>query len=329
MNALQKALSGVSADALLKSDTAAFIKSQSAVVPLTPVAGTGNKRILKRIFAVACAAVLFCALPAGAYAYYKTPTSYVSVDINPSVELGINAFGVVVSVTPYNDDGKTIIEGLSLVNLDVGEAVKQLVVSASDHGFIMDDGSTLIAVTAESNNDKTAEQLQEEAKEGAEDAVSGENNTAAVQAEAIGLARRDRALALGITPGKLNLIEKLQALDPTIKVEDYKDASVTEIQKKYTELKREQHQNGQDADESESSDTDETPDESPAVTNTDDAIETEKPGNTDKHENSGETEKNHAKSEQNSQKHNEDEKATRSTNKPSDHDDEENDDDSN
>ncbi|MEL4105896.1 hypothetical protein AAFA46_03495 [Oscillospiraceae bacterium WX1] len=324
MNALQKALSAVSADAHLKSNTVAFIKSQSAIVPLAPVAGTGNKRILKRIIAVACAAVLVCALPAGAYAYYKTPTSYVSVDINPSVELGINAFGVVVSVTPYNDDGKTIIEGLSLLNLDVGDAVKQLVVSASDHGFIMDDGSTLIAVTAESNNDKTAQQLQEDAKEGAEDAVSGEH-TASVQAEAIGLARRDRAQALGITPGKLNLIEKLQALDPTIKVEDYKDASVMEIQKKYTELKREQHQNGQDRDESESSDTNETPDDSPTVTSTNDV----KPGNANKHENSGETEKNNTKSDQKSDKHNADEKASRSTNKPSDHDDDESDDESN
>ena len=39
---------------------------------------------------------------------YFTPTMEISVDINPSIELGVNRFDRVISVDGYNEDGQAL-----------------------------------------------------------------------------------------------------------------------------------------------------------------------------------------------------------------------------
>lgn len=193
---------------------------------------------MKKRFIFPIAAAIVCSFSIGGYAYYKTPVSYLSLDINPSVELGVNAFNKVVSASAYNEDGQTILEGQDVINEDVKDAVTLLIKSADEEGFIADDGSTVISVTSETDDENKAEELEADAEEGANDAIEESGDEASVIKDNVALARRDEARALGITPGKLNLIQKLQALDSSIKVEDYKDAKVTEIQKKFIELKK-------------------------------------------------------------------------------------------
>lgn len=247
-NTLKKALDQIKADDILKQKTAEYVfKTETNMKSFHRVA-TRRKypAYVRRLAVAACAAVVLCALPIGGYAYYQTPTSYVSVDINPSIELGINSFGKVITVTAFNTDGETVLAGLSILNANVENAVKQIVKSASQNGFIKDDGSTFISVTAETNNEQKAEKLKQDAQTGAEEAVKSENDTATIESSNIALDNRDDAIALGITPGKLNLIQKLQELDPEVKTEDFKDASVSEIQNRYNELKNGHHDKTED-----------------------------------------------------------------------------------
>lgn len=188
-----------------------------------------NNKKMKLIFACACAftVVLFSAF--GGYAYYNTPVNYVSLDINPSVELGLNAFDTVVSVDPANADGESIVQEENVLNMPVEDAIDSLVEEATDQGFVKDDGSTVIAVTAESQDDDKAEQLQEKSTNGVSLAMSNKKAIAAVYADCSDLSLRTEAKDLGISPGKYKLIKMLQTLDPTITVDQYKDAKVSEI----------------------------------------------------------------------------------------------------
>ena len=61
--------------------------------------------------ALAFCALLVFLLGAGGWVYL-TPTAYLSVDVNPSLELGINRFGTVVRVDAYNADGETLAQSL-------------------------------------------------------------------------------------------------------------------------------------------------------------------------------------------------------------------------
>lgn len=240
MNTIFKsAVSRIKAKATMKAKTKEYLMENLTAASSSDPGKEKRKRPLtKRAVAAICTAVVVCAALVGTYGYYKTPVSYLSLDINPSVELGVNPFGKVVSAVAYNNDGKTILNGQDVINSSVKDAVDELVKSAAQKGFIAKDGSTVIALTSETDSNAVATQLQNDATQGAESAVEAEGDTATVQKENVALARRDEARKLGITPGKLNLIQKLQALDSTISVDEYKDAKVTDIMKKFVELKK-------------------------------------------------------------------------------------------
>ena len=200
---------------------------------------------MKRKIALALGAFMILGSSGGAYAYTyaKAPIAYVSMDINPSVELGVNAFDKVVSVEAYNADGEKILEGTNLINSNVSDAVSTVISNAISDGYITEDVTTTTAaaveITTSTDKEDVATELNESLKEVAETILDNNNLDVEVETENVALARRDEARKLGITPGKLNLIQKLQALDPTIAVEDYKDSSVKEIQKKTKELRKE------------------------------------------------------------------------------------------
>ena len=200
---------------------------------------------MKRKIALALGAFMILGSSGGAYAYTyaKAPIAYVSMDINPSVELGVNAFDKVVSVEAYNADGEKILEGTNLINSNVSDAVSTVISNAISDGYITEDVTTTTAaaveITTSTDKEDVATELNESLKEVAETILDNNNLDVEVETENVALARRDEARKLGITPGKLNLIQKLQELDPTVVVEDYKDSSVKEIQKKTKELRKE------------------------------------------------------------------------------------------
>ena len=194
---------------------------------------------MKRKIALVLLAGAVLSTGGGVYAHAKTtPISYVSVDINPSIELGVNAFDEVVSVEAYNEDGEKVLEGTALINTDVDDAVNTVITNAATEGYISEDGTSAIEITTTTDKEDVAVELDESLSEVADEALNDNDIEATVETENVALARRDEARELGITPGKLNLIQKLQALDPTITVEDYKDSSVKEIQKKAKELRK-------------------------------------------------------------------------------------------
>ncbi|WP_297424226.1 hypothetical protein [Clostridium sp.] len=209
--------------------------------------------IMKRKIAIALAVVAVSSLGGGVYAHAKTtPVAYVSMDINPSIELGVNTFNEVVSAEAYNEDGKKVLEGTNLVNIKVKDAVDVVISNAVSDGYLKDDDTiskdaadptattpAAVEITTATDKDGLADKLNESLKEAADKALEDNNIEATVETDNVALARRDEARQLGITPGKLNLIQKLQALDTSINVEDYKDSSVKDIQKKFNELKKE------------------------------------------------------------------------------------------
>lgn len=199
---------------------------------------------MKKKIALALSAVIILSLGGGGYAYARTPLAYVSVDINPSVELGVNGFDKVVSAEAYNEDGRKVLENTNLINFNINNAVSSVISNAISYGYIKEDGSSAIEVTTSTDKKNIATKLDESLKETVDKTLENNNVDAEVETENVALARRDEAKQLGLTPGKLNLIEKLQELDSTIKIEDYKDASIKSIVEKTNELKKSNGNNG-------------------------------------------------------------------------------------
>ncbi|WP_054943794.1 anti-sigma-I factor RsgI family protein [Paenibacillus ihuae] len=205
--------------------------------------------IMKKKLVAACMATLLVGGSGSAYAYYQTPVSYLSLDINPSVEIGVNAFDKVVKVKGMNDDGIKILANVNIKGSNVTVAVSTLVYSAVDNGFIADDGSSVVSLTSETDDSNTAAELENDAETGVNQALQETDTTATVIKDNVALARRDQARAIGISPGKLNLINKLQKVDPTATVDEYKDASVKDIMKTIKDSKDKLKNNADNKDE--------------------------------------------------------------------------------
>jgi len=165
----------------------------------------------KKMLAFASAAsALFMVSGISAYAYLS-PYSYVSLDVNPSIEYSINRFDRVLSVTGVNDDGTQIIKEINLENLKnktIKDAISLTVETLSNEGYFdSGEGNIVIATSSKSKNNelKLVKDLELAAAVGLEE----DQDDIEITVEAVGATRVEEARALGVTPGKLNLVEKL------------------------------------------------------------------------------------------------------------------------
>ncbi len=191
---------------------------------------------LRMGIAVACAVCVLGSAVVGAYAYF-TPTSYVSLDVNPSIEYSLNTFDRVLSVKGVNDDGKIILEKIELTSLKnkaIDQAVKETINAIAKQGYFPKDSEGGVVIAVSGTQPAKAEKLSAQLKAAVKRATEEEALDVEVESVAVGEARVEEARRLGVTPGKLNLVEKLKesALNADdINIEEWLNKSVKEIMK--------------------------------------------------------------------------------------------------
>ena len=168
--------------------------------------------------AAACLVLLLAGL--GGYRYYFTPTTYLSVDINPSLELGVNRFDKVVSVRAWNEDGQELVDSLELNLLDYQEALERLVASESIADRLA--AGELLSITVAGENEAQCGRLLA----GAEACTAGQENVRCHQGDVEELEQAHHA---GLSLGKYQAFLTLQALDPTVTAEDAAGMTMREI----------------------------------------------------------------------------------------------------
>jgi len=195
-----------------------------------------RERRMKKILAACIAAVLVIGVLAGGYTYLKTPVAYISLDINPSIELGINALNRVVSAEGANRDGRALLEGQKIISASLTDALDSLIGIAAQKNYISDDGTTVVSITAESNNRKRAQNLTNIGEQAVNKSIVRYKVRAVIYKDSADLSLRLEARKKGVSSGKLKLIKSLQALEPSITVEQYKNSKVSDLLAKAKEL---------------------------------------------------------------------------------------------
>ncbi len=198
---------------------------------------------VSKIAVAACLFVLIALGGVGAYAYY-TPTTYVSLDVNPSIEYELNTFDRVLSVNAVNDDGSEILDNIgldSLINMPIEDAIQDTVNAIADEGYF--DGETTggIVITTSENDEEKAQQLVEQLEEQVKETVEEKQLDVEIEAMTASRERVQEAKALGVTPGKLNLVEKLKeaAENPDdVDFQEWLSKSVKEIQSETKQYKK-------------------------------------------------------------------------------------------
>lgn len=149
MNRIQKAFAPVRAETELKEKTVAFLCAKAA-----RKTGAANRL---RVYAAACAALVVLVAGIVFYGVYTTPVSYISIDVNPSVELELNLFDRVIAWHGYNEDGQAIAQELDLYNMPYTQAVDALLQDSQMEQCLAQEGARLVfTVSSEKEEELTA-----------------------------------------------------------------------------------------------------------------------------------------------------------------------------
>lgn len=212
---LQAALGGIHAEPELKAAARAAVarRARRHAFPARP--------LRLALAAAACVAVIL-----GGQWLYFTPTEHISIDINPSLELGINRFDRVVSVQGWNEDGAALAEEVSVENLPYTQAVQTILASDTVQALLADDGVVEIGVIGE-DDARCARMLA------GVQACTDETNAHCYRADPHEV---EQAHDCGLSYGKYQAYQELAALDPSVTPEAVQGMTMREIRDRIAAL---------------------------------------------------------------------------------------------
>lgn len=152
----------------------------------------------------------------------------ISLDINPSMELGINRFGRVISAVARNDEGAAVLETVEVDGMTYDDAVLRLMEDGAVSRYLAENG--LLVFSVQADNPAWREELFASLRRQADGYLSAHHGGATaeyfmVDGRAVGAAHRH-----GVTAGKYMLLLELESLAPDIDIEEYAHHSVADIQ---------------------------------------------------------------------------------------------------
>lgn len=217
MTRLNEAFDAVRASEALKSQTAQAVVREMR-------AGGARRRGRRLLPALAVAVCLLVAAGLGGHALYYTPTTVLSIDINPSLEMDINRFDRVIALNGYNDDGAALAAALDVQNLRYDEAVDELLANATIVDCLARGEELAIAVV----------QAQDDAAQSGAvlDYVSGctdRHENAHCYALEAGDAQLAEAHDAGLSCGKYHVYQELLAYDPSLAAEEAQQMTMREL----------------------------------------------------------------------------------------------------
>lgn len=180
-----------------------------------------KQRIYSRRLTAVCACLVLIVAGIGGYQFYMVSVSAISVDVNPSIELEVNRMDKIVDVNSYNDDGQELADSVNLKNLSYSEALDVLMNSAIMSSYL--EKGEFVSITVIGSTDEKSEEMLTKissCKYASQKNVSCQcRNKEEVEA----------AHEVGLSRGKYRAYLELQALDPSVTVEEIQGMTMRQI----------------------------------------------------------------------------------------------------
>lgn len=176
--------------------------------------------------ALATAACAAAVVLGGRWLYF-TPTAHISIDINPSLELGVNRFDRVISVEGWNDDGTALAESVDVTNLSYTDAVEVILSTDTIETLLAQDAVVEIGVIGDEEVRCTR------LLAGVQACTAGQQNAHCYRA---GTGEVEQAHDCGLSYGKYRAYQQLAALDPTVTPETVQAMTMRELRDRIAAL---------------------------------------------------------------------------------------------
>lgn len=208
---LKEAFDQIQAEEELKSRTKEYIFHKTN--------GYTQKKAVNYRVLLSAAACMMLFVFSGHWIYF-TPTTEISIDINPSMELAVNRFDRVISVDGYNDDGEELAASLDIKYMNYSDAVNEIIESDAVTSLLSENEIMSITVTgtSEAQSSKVLSDIQSCTRE--------HKNTYCYSARSEDV---ESAHELGLSYGKYKAFLELQSLNPDITVSDIQNMTMREI----------------------------------------------------------------------------------------------------
>jgi hypothetical protein len=157
---------------------------------------------------IALVAAMFVVLLGVGASVYNTPYYYVSLDVNPGIQMEVNRFERVIGAEALNEDAVKIVKGLEAKNKRLEDAIADAVDLIAEEGYF-DDGEGAVMLAAIARNQEKAERLAGKLEGIANKQLEKKNKKAEVSSRVLGVEMVQLAKEAGITPGKYNIITNL------------------------------------------------------------------------------------------------------------------------
>ncbi|TBL70558.1 anti-sigma factor domain-containing protein [Paenibacillus thalictri] len=185
------------------------------------------------------AAVVFCLVLFGSFAgKLGTPdvVAYVSMDINPSVELGIDDMENVIELRGLNQDGAELIQAVEFKNKKLEDVTGTLLDKAEQKSLAKGEGEIVIASTTVKEQAKVsdvaiAQRLKQQVESHIKTTHPDRSEDYQVTAFAAPQEIRDTASQNGLSMGKYAVYLNAKNNGAEVTVDDFKKESVLQIAK--------------------------------------------------------------------------------------------------
>lgn len=188
------------------------------------------------ISAAAACLILVAAL-FGVQHINSTPTAFVDIDMNPSIELQVNRFDKVIGTQAMNDDGSMVLADLDLKGLPYEQAIAELTASAAFAAYLTPDSFVQFSVVTDSQSQQQALMTASEACIATLPCQSA--------CESVTQAARAEAHDHGMGCGRYTAAQELMALDSTVTLEECETLSMRELRDRIDACEGHGQSNGQ------------------------------------------------------------------------------------
>ncbi|MDQ2086727.1 anti-sigma factor domain-containing protein [Herbivorax sp. ANBcel31] len=185
----------------------------------------------KKFKTIASAAAIFLMVFGLSIVFYNyfTPYSYVSVDINPSMEITLNTFDKVIDVNAINNEGEKLLENTSYKSKNLEDVLDSIFYIASEKGYVSADTENTIMIAVSSKSKKEISEVSENITTLTKEMFKSKNLNSEIIVENTSVEKREEAKEKGVSQGKLFLMDTLKVFDPEMVSDDFKDIPVKEM----------------------------------------------------------------------------------------------------
>lgn len=188
-------------------------------------------RLLRAAAAIAaCAVLAFGGLGLFRLQQSRQDAATIVLDVNPSIQVTVNAEERVLRVRAENRDAERILDGMDLKNVPLNVAINALIGSLLKNGYINELANSIL-ISVEGTDAGSAAQLEQRLTGEINELLSGFGIDGAILAQT--LRPDDAAAALaneyGISRGKATLIQTLVAQNPKLQAGDLAGQTIHEL----------------------------------------------------------------------------------------------------